>query len=130
VRALKESDAAALRETFEKEYAALFARPIPGAAIEALSWSVLVSTEARLPETAAPVKNGAGAVPMGKRAFFDGREGSHVDVPLYRREKLAPGAKLPGPAVIAEDDTSTFVSSSFVAHVDAAGCIVMERKSA
>ncbi|HEX2117402.1 MAG TPA: hydantoinase/oxoprolinase family protein [Alphaproteobacteria bacterium] len=130
VRALKESDAASLREIFEKEYTALFARPIPGAAIEALSWSVLVSTEARLPEAVAPVKNGAGAVPTGKRAFFDGREGSHVDVPLYRREKLAPGAKLPGPAVIAEDDTSTFVSSSFVAHVDAAGCIVMERKSA
>jgi N-methylhydantoinase A len=129
-RALTAADAVALRETFEKDYTALFARPIPGAAIEVLSWSVLVSTEARLPEAAAPVKNGAGATPAGRRAFFDGRAGSSIDVPIYRREKLAPGARLHGPAVIAEDDTSTFVSSSFTAHVDGTGCIVMERKSA
>ena len=130
VRPLTEADAAALRETFEKEYTALFARPIPGAAIEALSWSVLVATEARLPEPAAPVKNGAAATAQGRRAFFDGRAGGTVEVPLYRREKLAPGAVLAGPAVIAEDETSTFVSAGFTAHVDAAGCIVMERKPA
>jgi N-methylhydantoinase A len=130
VRALKTADAQALREVFEKEYTALFARPIPGAAIEVLSWSVLVSTEARRPEAAAPVKNGVGATPSGKRSFFDGRAGSSIDVPLYRREKLVPGAKLAGPAVIAEDETSTFVSAGFTAHVDAAGCIVMERKPA
>jgi N-methylhydantoinase A len=76
------------------------------------------------------VKNGVGATPSGKRSFFDGRAGSSIDVPLYRREKLVPGAKLAGPAVIAEDETSTFVSAGFTAHVDAAGCIVMERKPA
>jgi N-methylhydantoinase A len=130
VRPLTEADAASLRETFETEYTALFARPIPGAAIEALSWSVLVSTEARLPEKTPPVKNGAGVVAQGRRSFFDGRAGSAVDVPLYRREKLVPGAVLAGPAVIAEDETSTFVSAGFTAHVDAAGCIVMERKTA
>jgi N-methylhydantoinase A len=130
VRALAAPDAQALREVFEKEYSALFARPIPGAAIEVLSWSVLVSTEARRPEAAVPVKNGAGAIPLGMRSFFDGRAGSSIDVPLYRREKLMPGAKLAGPAVIAEDETSTFVSAGFTAHVDAVGCIVMERKPA
>jgi N-methylhydantoinase A len=130
VRALTAADAQALREVFEKEYTALFARPIPSAAIEVLSWSVLVSTEARRPEGAAPVKNGAVATPSGKRSFFDGRAGSSIDVPFYRREKLAPGAKLAGPAMITEDETSTFVSAGFTAHVDAAGCIVMERKPA
>jgi N-methylhydantoinase A len=130
VRPLTDADAVSLRETFEKEYTALFARPIPGAAIEVLSWSVLVSTEARLPEKAPPVKNGAGVVAQGRRAYFDGRAGGPVDVPLYRREKLVPGAVLAGPAVIAEDETSTFVSAGFTAHVDVAGCIVMERKPA
>jgi len=130
VGALTANDAQTLRDFFEKEYTAMFARPIPGAAIEVLSWSVLVATEARLPETAAPIENGAGATASGKRVFFDGRAGSSIEVPLYRREKLAPGAKLAGPAVIAEVETSTFVSSGFTAHVDAAGCIVMERKPA
>ena len=130
VHALSAADAQALRGTFEKEYTALFARPIPGASIEVLSWSVLVSTEARRPEAAAPVQNGAGATPSGTRSFFDGRAGSSIDVALYRREKLAPGAKLAGPAVIVEDETSTFVSAGFTAHVDGTGCIVMERKPA
>ena len=35
-----------------------------------------------------------------------------------------------GPAVIAEDETSTFVSNSFDAYIDGAGSIVMERKAA
>jgi N-methylhydantoinase A len=36
---------------------------------------------------------------------------------------------LPGPAIIAEDETSTFVPASFDARIDAAGCIVMERRA-
>ena len=46
------------------------------------------------------------------------------------REDMAPGATIAGPAVIAEDETSTFVSTSFDAHIDGAGSIVMERKAA
>jgi N-methylhydantoinase A len=51
-------------------------------------------------------------------------------VPLYRREHMTGGATVSGPAVIAEDETSTFVSSSFTAHIDGADCIVMDRKAA
>ena len=36
-------------------------------------------------------------------------------------------ARVTGPAVIVEDETSTFVSASFDAHVDGDGCIVMDR---
>jgi N-methylhydantoinase A len=43
---------------------------------------------------------------------------------------MAPGAVITGPAVIAEDETSTFVSNSFDAYIDGAGSIVMERKAA
>jgi N-methylhydantoinase A len=53
-----------------------------------------------------------------------------IEIPLYRREDMAPGATIAGPAVIAEDETSTFVSNSFDAHIDGAGSIVMERKAA
>ena len=38
------------------------------------------------------------------------------------------GARVPGPAIIAEDETSTFITASFDARIDAAGCIVMERR--
>ena len=59
--------------------------------------------------------------PDGSRAFFDGRAGGTIDVPLYRRERMEAGARVPGPAIIAEDETSTFVTASFDARIDAAG---------
>ncbi len=57
-------------------------------------------------------------------------QGRSIEIPLYHRDQMAPGATIAGPAVIAEDETSTFVSTSFDAHIDGAGSIVMERKAA
>jgi len=128
LRDLTADDAAALRESFEKEYSVLFKRPIPGAAIEALSWSVLVSTQVQRPQPVAPVSERRAPAADGMRAFFDGRANARIDVPLYRRERMEPGARVSGPAIIAEDETSTFVTASFDARIDAAGCIVMERR--
>jgi N-methylhydantoinase A len=42
---------------------------------------------------------------------------------------MPPGATIAGPAVISEDETSTFVSTSFDAYIDGAGSVVMERKT-
>jgi N-methylhydantoinase A len=126
---LAADDALALRTEFEKEYSVLFRRPIPGAAIEVLSWSVLVSTQARRPQPIAPVAERRAGTPDGSRKFFDGRAGGMIDVPLYRRERMEAGVWLPGPAIIAEDETSTFVPASFDARIDAAGCIVVERRA-
>ena len=128
VRDLNADDAAALRADFEREYSVLFRRPIPGAAIEALSWSVLISTPARRPEAILAAAERRGPAPDGARAFFDGRAGGAIAVPTYRRARLEAGVRIPGPAIIAEDETSTFVTASFDARIDAAGCIVMERR--
>jgi N-methylhydantoinase A len=127
LRTLAADDAAGLRTAFEREYAAQFQRFIPGAAIEALSWSVLVSTHAPRPASVKPVPAKEAPRPDGTRAVFDGRAGRAVEVPLYRRALLEPGVQVRGPAVIAEDATSTFVSASFVARIDAAGCIILDR---
>jgi N-methylhydantoinase A len=118
-----------LREKFEQEYSALFRRPIPGAAIEALSWSVLVSTQAQRPIAITPAPEKRAPSPDSSRSFFDGRAGGAVEVPLYRRERLEAGVRVAGPAIIAEDETSTFVTANFDARIDAAGCIVMERRA-
>ena len=129
LRDLTADDATALRETFEREYSVLFRRPIPGAAIEELSWSVLVSTKAQRPQPAPPVAARRPPSADGTRAFFDGRANARIDVPLYRRERMEPGARVVGPAIIAEDETSTFVTATFDARIDASGCIVMERRA-
>src|SRR5207237_125215 len=125
-RRLATTDLAGLRRKFEADYAAMFERPIPGAAIEVLSWSVLAATGGRNPPRVADVARMPAGKASGSRKFFDGRAGEVIEIPLYRREDMAPGATIAGPAVIAEDETSTFVSTSFDAHIDGAGSIVME----
>ena len=127
---LTAADVPELRRIFEAEYAAQFARIIPAAAIEVLNWSVLVSTEAKKPEAVASVPAAAAPKPSGVRSIFDGRTEKKIDVPVYQRNAMPPGAVVPGPVVIAEDETTTYVSASFDAHIDGAGCIVMERKAA
>src|SRR5256714_2013190 len=129
VRDLTADDAIALRAEFESEYSVLFKRPIPGAAIEALSWSVLISTKAHRPDAPAPAPETRAPSPDGTRTFFDGRAGGTIDVPTYSRSRLEAGVRVAGPAIIAEDETSTFVTASFDARIDAAGCIVLERRA-
>ena len=129
VRDLTADDAVMLRVEFEKEYSVLFKRPIPGAAIEALSWSVLISTKAQRLDAMAPAPEKRAPSPDGSRAFYDGRVGHTIDVPTYSRSRLEAGSRVPGPAIIAEDETSTFVTASFDARIDGAGCIVLERRA-
>src|SRR5436305_61757 len=110
VRDLTAQDSAALRIEFEKAYAVLFKRPIPGAAIEALSWSVLISTQAHRLDPIAPAAEQRAPSPDGSRAFFDGRASRTIDVPTYRRARLEAGSRVPGPAVIAAGEPSTFMT--------------------
>ncbi len=128
-RALAPEDAQELRTRFEAAYTQLFARIIPGAAIEILSWSVVVSTIKERPARIAAVAPATAPAPRGKRAVFDAGTGKLSEIPLYWRPDIAIGATIPGPALIAEDETTTFVSRSFDATIDAARSIVMNRKA-
>ena len=128
VRPLVREDRDLLRERFEEGYKALFSRFIPNASIELLSWSVTISTRTVLPKPIAAVSLGPTPKADSTAEFFDGKVGQRIRIPRYRRDKLPVGGQVPGPAVIVEHETSTFVSNSFNAWADAAGCIVMERK--
>ena len=53
-----------------------------------------------------------------------------MDVPIYWRADLAPGTTIRGPAVIAENDTSTIVSAQFDVRIDRFGYIELTRREA
>jgi N-methylhydantoinase A len=130
-RALAEGDIAAMREHFEAGYRRLFARHIPGAAIEILSWAVLVSTDAAKPRRLGKPRSKASPKPIGTRPVFDAKSGRAIKVPMYDRLAMAPGARVKGPALIVEAGTSTLVSAAFDAEVDAGlGLVLTARKAA
>ncbi len=128
VRALTAADRVTLTELFEVAYRRLYSRSIPGVDIEILSWVVSrrAPAEGRLAgETA---EQPGEAKPAFCRAVFDPDRGEFVDTPIYWRADLAPGTHIRGPAVIAEDETSTVVSADFDARIDRFGYIELTRR--
>ena len=65
----------------------------------------------------------------GSRRLFDAELGELVDCPVYARNELVPGSAIVGPAIVAEDETSTFIPAGFGAALDSAGYIIMERRA-
>jgi N-methylhydantoinase A len=61
--------------------------------------------------------------------LLDANTGQYVEALAYRRCNLKPGSRVNGPAIIVEDDTSTVVSPTFDATMNAQGYIVLERKN-
>jgi N-methylhydantoinase A len=129
VRKYRSEDATALMQAFETAYRRLYSRVIPGVEIEVLSWVLLLSgpvpeagasaAEAPVPFTPQPVR---------RRGVFDADAADFVEVAIYERPSLRPGAVVKGPAVIVEDETSTVVSRQFDARIDAFGYIELTRR--
>jgi N-methylhydantoinase A len=127
-RTLTQKDITELRELFESGYRTLFERHIPGARIEILSWSVLVSTSTETPEPLRAARTSAAPKASGAREVWDPAEGRMLSVATFARASIKPGARIPGPALILEAGTSTLVTATFDASTDAGGALVLERK--
>jgi N-methylhydantoinase A len=127
IRTYGEPDGRALLALFEDAYRRLYSRTIPGVEVEILSWVMTVSAPAEAAAEMAAPERPHQATPRRRRSIFDPATGEAIDVPIYWRADLAPGAHLVGPAVIAEDETSTVVSGLFAARIDGFGYIHLVR---
>jgi len=127
---LTAADADAMRKAFEAEYDRLFARHIPGAVIEILSWSVTVGAAPLAAETPPETPAPSTPVPVRERLIFDTGLRETRAVPEYDRLALAPGAVLAGPAMIVEPTTTTFVTERFSASVDGGGALILTANGA
>jgi N-methylhydantoinase A len=130
VRDFTSADRSTIRELFEAAYRRLYSRAIPGVEIEILSWVVSVSAPSE-GQLGGPVRERRSEPkPRSRRPIFDLETGEFREVDIYWRGDLAPGARISGPAVIAEDETSTVVSPGFDVRVDAFGYIELIRHEA
>jgi N-methylhydantoinase A len=127
-RTYHDDDTAILRAVFEEAYRRLYSRIIPGVEVEILSWVLLLSAPSPSETAAAPPPSEPHTPqPARRRPVFDPETGEFIEVAIYERRDLLPGAFIPGPAVIVEDETSTVVSRLFDAHIDAFGYIELLR---
>lgn len=116
---------------FDAQYRRNYSRTIPNLGVEALTWTLVLARPApgvaqdlephAVPFSIAPV--------AGQRPVFDAALGRMVDCAVILREALVPGATFEGPAVVLEDQTTTFVPSEFNGRVSGHGHLVLMRKS-
>ena len=128
VRALGPDDTHVVQRAFDAEYARLYRRVIPEAEVEVLTWALTLSTVADRPVPVEDVAPRPAPAPLDHLPVPDLETGEEHDVPLYWRPDLAPGTRFDGPAIVAEDETSTFVTRRFAARVAANRYLVVERR--
>jgi N-methylhydantoinase A len=68
----------------------------------------------------------ASAALTGRRAVWMPEAGGFVDTPIYERERLAPGNRIEGPAIVEQMDTTTVVLPRMIARVDAYETLILE----
>ena len=128
VKTLNARDGVKLKAAFERQYEQVYGLRIPNQEAEAITWSVTVSSPAIKPKRAAKAAAKPAPPPRSKRTIYDPALGKQIQAPVYWRFDMLPGARINGPAIIAEDETSTIVGANFKASINSLGYIVLERR--
>ena len=127
LKTLTDADGKKLKAAFERQYEQVYGLRIPNQEAEAITWSVTVSSLARKPRRASKTPYRSTPKPRGKRLIYDPALGKQVLAPVYWRFDMKPGAAFKGPAIVAEDETSTIVGANFSGRVNSLGYIILER---
>jgi N-methylhydantoinase A len=129
VREYTDADASTYQELFNIQYRKNYGRTIPKLRVEALTWSLVLSSQP-MPDAAAAAmpEISAGPAPIdGSKQVFDAELGKFVTASVIRRDALQPGSTFDGPAIIIEDQTTTYVPGGFKGTVSSHGHLVLER---
>jgi N-methylhydantoinase A len=121
------ASAASLVKLYEEGYAATFGRIIPGLSVEIMNWTLRLAAEQPAMPKAPPQPKDIPAKARGQRAVYDPADQDMKDVSVYHRADLQIGSHIPGPAIIAEDETTTIVPKSFAARLSPIGAILLEK---
>ena len=118
-----------LNNEFEKTYEEHFGRAIEGLQIEVVGWSVKVTSPR--PEIEKTITVGSENIVTSnfKRIIYDPVKNSEVDASVFERENLTPGDCVMGPAIIVEDQTTTWISSEKKSSVQQDDCLLITKKT-
>jgi N-methylhydantoinase A len=126
-RRLAAADAKRLRAEYEKRYEAQFGLRIADVPVEFLTWSVGVSTKQKEEKNRKAKTVNSKTTANNTSPVFDPARGRFEKIPSYRRGELAPGARLAGPALVVEPQTTTLVPRGWRCRVTGAGDLYLER---
>jgi N-methylhydantoinase A len=92
-----------------------------------MNWTLRLAAEQAAVAKAPPQPADVASKARGSRPVYDPADQDMKDVSVYHRADLVIGSFLPGPAVIAEDETTTIVPKNFAARISPIGAILLEK---
>ena len=117
-----------LQSRFDQEYGSVFGRDIGAlAAAEVVAWRVAATT-APFPDLERSPLTVQGRQVPETRGMLDPASGATVVCDIHERDTLDSGSVLPGPAVIAEKETSTVIDARFDAAILTDGSVELTRR--
>ncbi|GHU09452.1 methylhydantoinase [Betaproteobacteria bacterium] len=115
-----------LSQRFAATYIKLFGRALAHVPVEVVSWSVTVSAPPVAADTMDSALLARPATTPGARTLFTGEAGGTVDAIVVERSALGEDTRISGPALIVEDETTTYVKAGFSAWRGTAGHLILE----
>lgn len=123
------SHRAAIQNSFEKAYAAIYGHIMPDAEIEIVSWRSVAhgpKPDLRLPQADEQGSSPPESALKGHRAIYLNDRKDLADVPVYDRYKLGKNARFAGPAVIEERESTVVVNGPATIHVDQLSNLIID----
>ncbi|MGH7161550.1 MAG: hydantoinase/oxoprolinase family protein, partial [Acetobacteraceae bacterium] len=114
-------------------YTRFYDRPVPGSDVEVLSFSVVVATAGGSTKSTPPAPEVQTKPPpieassAHTQRVRDGGTGAVADWAVFLRADLLAGQRVRGPAIIAEDETSTLISAGWSAVADKTGYLMLDK---
>ena len=119
-----------LSSKFTKAYEGFFGRAIDDLAIETVSWSVRVSSIVATPERVELSSEPSSMMEAtASRNAYDAVSGARAVTAVLGREDLLPGVAIAGPAIIAEQQTTTVIGSHHRCTMQPDGTLLVTRAS-
>ena len=122
--ALSEAVRAAWLAGFVAAYRRLYGKIDSENPVEVAGLRVILSESTPPPPMAPPRHTRAGA-PIRRRSLWSPEDGGYVDAPVFKREMLMAGQRIPGPAIIEERESTTVIGTLDDLVVDHIGCLLI-----
>ncbi len=116
-----------LADAFAERYRAIYGYAPSGRSIEIESCRVAVREVRDM--VAAPDISAASHVAESSTTRTAWFGGAWIDADVFERERLKPGARLAGPALVTEAHATTVVEPGWTCRVDAPGALILERRA-
>ncbi len=83
-----------------------------------MTWSLTLGTDRALPQFQSSIKAYSKTESKKLQKVFNTKKNRFENIPVFNREDLKAGHKIEGPALIIEDETSTYLSDLFIGYIN------------